>query len=456
MDLTRRQTVLALLAAGFGGAPPHRALAAGDSAPAGDGLVPDPARLLDLPPGFSYRVISRAGDVMDDGLVVPGSHDGMGVFARADGRVVLVRNHEVGLETWDPALLEPVRSGLAGVERSLLYDPGAAGLPPLGGTCTLVFDPARGRLEHHWRSLAGTLRNCSGGVTPWGSWISCEEDVSGAGEDFARDHGYAFEVPAAATRLVAPEPLRALGRFNHEGLAFDPASGCAYLTEDRPDGLLYRFQPERRGDLRAGRLQALRLRDRPAAQTHNRPDVPAIPLGERLAAEWVDLANIDAPGDDLRRRGASEHGAAAFMRGEGIERTRSGIVFTATQGGPRALGQIWRYRPSPFEGRREEERAPATLELAYESADEGTLRNPDNLAACPWGGLMLCEDSPTGDRVVHIDARGTPTLFARNPASIEELAGVCFSPDAAWMFVNIQKPGATLAIRGPWREWATR
>jgi secreted PhoX family phosphatase len=449
VDLTRREALLALLAAGFGGAPLQARAAARPRA-----LVPDPAGLLDLPAGFSYRVLSRAGEAMDDGLLVPGQHDGMGAFARADGRVVLVRNHEIGIDTWDPALAEPLRRGLATLDPALVYDAGRGGTHPLGGTTTLVFDPARGRLERHFMSLAGTLRNCSGGVTPWGSWVSCEEDLSSAGAQFARNHGYAFEVPSAATGLVAPHPLRALGRFNHEGIAVDPASGCAYETEDRPDGLLYRFLPERRGDLRAGRLQALRLRDRPAAQTHNRPPAPPIPLGERLAVEWVDLANVDGAGDDLRRRGASEHGAAAFMRGEGIVRTPSGIVFTCTIGGPAGFGQIWRYRPSPFEGRREEQREPGTLELLYESGDADRLRSPDNLVACPWGGLLVCEDAPQGDRLIHVDARGNAVPFARNAASDEELTGACFSPDGAWLFVNVQGPGATFAIRGPWKTWA--
>ncbi len=453
MELTRRQTLLALLAAGFAGAPLGDALASRGHGARPD-LVPDPEGLLDLPPGFSYRVLSRAGETMDDGLIVPGQHDGMGAFARADGRVALVRNHEVLLEAWDPAQTEPQRRGLAGVDRALLYDAGRRGEPLLGGTTTLVFDPARGRLEHHFMSLAGTARNCSGGVTPWGSWISCEEDVSSAGERFTRDHGYAFEVPANATRLVAPLPLRALGRMNHEGVAVDPASGCLYLTEDRADGLLYRFVPDRRAELHAGRLQALRLRDRAEAETHNRPPTAAIPLGERLAVAWVDLAHVDAPGDDLRLRGARDHGAARFARGEGIVRTPSGIVFSCTLGGAQRLGQLWRYRPSPFEARTEEAHTPGTLELGYESTDAGALESPDNLVACPWGGLLVCEDSPDGDRLIHIDARGNAAPFARNPSSVEELAGACFSPDGAWLFVNIQKPGATFAIRGPWKTWS--
>lgn len=41
-------------------------------------LVPDPQRLIDLPRGFSYRVISSLADWMDDGWRVPDRADGMG------------------------------------------------------------------------------------------------------------------------------------------------------------------------------------------------------------------------------------------------------------------------------------------------------------------------------------------------------------------------------------------
>ena len=91
-------------------------------------------------------------------------------------------------------------------------------------------------------SLIGTLRNCAGGPTPWNTWITCEEVVMGAGGPCKKRPWLVFRVPARETPIITnPVPLKAMGRFNHEAVAVDPISGDVYLTEDRNDGLIYRF-----------------------------------------------------------------------------------------------------------------------------------------------------------------------------------------------------------------------
>jgi hypothetical protein len=403
---------------------------------------PDPSGILDLPPGYSYVVLSRTGDAMHDGGRVPPAHDGMAAFAAPGGLIVLVRNHELDRPHaaplgWDPSAFDAAS----------LYDAGAP-----GGTTTLVYDPRERRLARHFRSLAGTLRNCAGGPTPWGSWISCEESVDGEAEGAARPHGYCFEVPARTEPALAPAlPLRGLGRFNHEAVAIDPRSGCVYLTEDRPDGLLYRFVPERPRELaRGGRLQALRVRGAPGTDTRNQGTGGArIERGAALDVEWVDLDDIEPLEDDLRLRGVTEHGAALFARGEGIDWRRGDVYVSCTSGGPAALGQLWRYRLSPEEGRSGERTRPGRLELIWEAQDPDAMRNPDNLTAARRGELYVCEDGGLGpDRLVRADAHGATQVFARNALSDAELAGATFSPDGQVLFVNIQNPGLTLAIHG--------
>ena len=70
----------------------------------------DPAGVFDLPEGFSYTVISRAGDPMSDGLVTPGKMDGMGCFALDNDRVALVRNHEINPRNLEITAFGPGRA----------------------------------------------------------------------------------------------------------------------------------------------------------------------------------------------------------------------------------------------------------------------------------------------------------------------------------------------------------
>lgn len=418
---------------------------------------------LALPPGFEQVVFSRHGEEMDDGLLVPGLHDGMGAFRGRGGTVVLVRNHEV-IRSAGPefgpfgAKLER----LDRLDRSLLFDAGRRGLPELGGTTTLVFDPTSRRLVRHALSLGGTSYNCAGGETPWSSWISCEEwtgsPVSSPECDYAVEHGWCFEIPAdSEPRLLPPLRLASLGRFRHEAVAVAPDGSAVYLTEDMPDGCLYRFLPERAVDrlgglAEGGRLQALCAIDRPSLDSRNWPESPAaIRPGERLAVRWIDLSETHAPKDDLRLR-AFEAGAIRFARGEGAWHGGDAVYVAATTGGPKQLGQVWRYRPSPQEGKPGEQDAPATLELFIESGDRDLLKNCDNVTIAPWGDLFLCEDGEGRDGLVRVTPQGAVSRFALNVADDGELAGACFSPDGRWLFVNLQRYGATVGITGPWES----
>ncbi len=424
-------------------------------------LLSDPGELLDLPEGFSYHVISRAGDPMSDGLVIPEAHDGMAAFAGPDGRVILVCNHELGPAFRSRSAFGKAFDSVPQSIRDKIYDLGGGRTPGAGGTTTTVYDPETGKTERQHLSLAGTEINCAGGSTPWGSWLSCEECFESPGSELQwgrwvtreKSHGYVFEVPASETGLVEPRPIKAMGKFEHEAAAVHEPTGIVYLTEDRHHGLFYRYLPDEPGRLHAGgRLQALAIEGRPAFSTHNWSKTSVVVAGQALRTHWVNLDNVDGEDNDLRLRGAAA-GAATFARGEDLCVADGDIVFTCTIGGRARLGQVFSYRPSPHEGQRAESEEPGRLTLIAESSARSLLRHADNITMAPWGDLLVCED--TGGShcgIIGIRADGSQYHLADNSYSNSELAGICFSPDGQTMFVNIQYPGTTLAIMGHWPD----
>jgi secreted PhoX family phosphatase len=427
-------------------------------------LLRDPQRILDLPVGFSYRVISRTGDEMGDGLLVPGKPDGMAAFpAPGDttGRYcVVVRNHE--LEPNAAGLSPFGRDGkrleaLSPDDRGRLFDPGYGYTPGLGGTTTMLIDlndPVRPRVDKEFLSLAGTVRNCAGGPTPWGSWITCEETVLGVTQKTERSHGYNFEVPAdPASGLVDPVPLEAMGRFMHEAVAVDPRTGVVYQTEDIADGLIYRFVPDVPGDLRAGgRLQALAVIDRPSLDSRNWGQT-IVRVGDTLPVRWIDVRDPSNPNDEMKLEGFAD-GATRFARGEGMwfgdAGNGSAVYFACTNGGRRKKGQIWRYEPSPAEATPGEAQAPGKLVLFAEPNHGEVVDNCDNLTINPHGGLIVCEDGGGEQFLRGLTADGKLYPFARNARGDSEFAGACFDPTGRVLFVNVQHRGLTLAVTGDW------
>ncbi len=422
-----------------------------------------PNQLLDLPEGFVAHAFSRTGEIMDDGLWVPGKHDGMAAFPGPNGKTILIRNHElnatdkiIGPFGWNNEKLNLV-------DTEKIYDLGSNKLPCLGSTTTLVYDTRTGTFEKHFLSMAGSIRNCAGGITPWNTWVTCEETVQKKEKTYQHDHGYNFEVPVTTTPgLAAPIPLKAMGRFNHEAIAVDDRTGIVYETEDRHDGLFYRFIPDEQGQLaKGGRLQALKVRDKKAADTRNwkkglQKIAPwtyePMPVSEKMAVEWVDIENVESPKDDLRKQGIEGKNAAKFARGEGIWFSGNEFYIACTNGGIAQKGQIWRYIPSPYEGTTREEKQPGTLELFIEPNDSNLLENADNLTVAPWGDLIICEDGSKDQYIVGVTPEGHTYQFARNASNTSEFAGATFSPDGTTLFVNIQNPGVTLAITGPWAD----
>lgn len=391
--------------------------------------------LLQLPRGFEYVTGSWTNDPMDGGTGrVPDSHDGMAAFRTPDGLVSLVRNHErnPGTPFGGPA-----------------YNPAAG-----GGTTTVRFDPDKGVFLDTVPSLSGTVRNCAGGPTPWGTWLSCEETTTTAA---GVPHGYVFEVPASGAGN--PVPYKAMGRFSHEAVAVDPATGIVYETEDAgPSSGFYRFVPAVPGELgRGGRLQMLAIGTTPYATN---ADGTGTSYGR---VSWVD---VDEPDPDLRAgeprvfiQGRVE-GGAQFARLEGAWYDRGTVFFVSTSGGPVGQGQIFAL-----------DLATDALRVLYASPAAEVLNAPDNLCVSPRGGLVVCEDGSGREYVHGLTPEGSIFPFALNDADLtdgtagkdveardyssSEWCGATFEPrNGSWLFLNLQSPGITIAITGPWRRGA--
>jgi secreted PhoX family phosphatase len=413
-------------------------------------LLDDPAGLLALPAGFSYRVLTHSGVTrLESGEFTPERHDGTAAFPGARGVTLLVNNHELKGPRVGWKHPVPLADGL-------VYDPAAA------GGCTVVEVHRDGRTAE-WVGIAGTSTNCAGGATSWGTWLTCEENSDRAGENgMTKDHGYVFEVDPHDRRANRdPKPVKAFGRFDHEAVVIDPRRGHAYLTEDdsSPNGLFYRWVPPEgfrhaRGRLRtladdAGVLQAPRCFDAGGRFVDDLSR--ATRIGTVYGVDWVDVPDRDARTVPVRE----QFGEGDVTRGrklEGMWWADGGAYIVSSYAreespGTPHDGQVWFYDPK---------RRTLTLKvlLGVNAApdEDGALDGPDNITVSPYGGLVIAEDGEGVQHLFGATDSGRTYPIARNDLNDSEFAGVVFSPDGRTLYANIQKPGLLLAITGPWHR----
>jgi uncharacterized protein len=477
-----KTTAVATAAGPFAGliATPAKAL----NAPSSANLVPVPDERdgvvrLHLPQGFHYRSFhdTESPVTLTDGTRLPGRHDGMGAFEGPGRTVVLIRNHEI-------------------LNAAPVFGPGTPYDSACGGGTTTIQATQNGDVVRSFTSLNGTMGNCSGGIMPWGSWITCEETVNGpdVGPDFSnkpnttlqKPHGFIFEVPASqfpGSGQSDREPIRNAGRFAHEAVSYDPEGGRLYLTEDDfgfASGF-YRYTPPADpmtvGGLRdGGYLEMLAVKGQPNAHLEAQQQQDAT-----YDVEWV---RIDEPWQEfpytpgqpaptsndealtfVAEQGWAK-GAAYFSRLEGQVYDDGVVYFTSTQGGGPAepgtaagdttgfgngSGQVWAY-----------DTRAETLRVVFQSPGPMTLDLPDNITTSRRGTLVVCEDNINDNFVRGLTTDGDLFDIALNrlrsadgtrDRSNDEFAGSTFSPDGHTLFVNIQaSAGMTFAIWGPWEE----
>lgn len=313
-----------------------------------------------IPEGASLRIVARSGAAAVPGgaYIWHGAPDGGACFAAKDGGWVYVSNSELSRRR--------------------------------GGVGALRFN-ADGEIVDSYPILSGTTDNCAGGRTLWNTWLSCEESGDG---------GLVYECDPFGERPAVARP--ALGAFNHEAAAIDPATGHVYLTEDRPDGCLYRFQPATMGDLSRGQLEV------------------AVADGTRLA--WSVVPDPSGDSAPLRRQVSA---AAKFRGGEGIIYAAEHIYFT-TKGDDR----VWALHTPTQE-----------LRVIYDARTSTTpiLTGVDNLEISPSGELLVAEDGGNM-QIVALNRDYVPrALVTLHGHDRSELAGPAFSPDGTRLYFSSQR-----------------
>lgn len=292
-------------------------------------------------------------------------------------------------------------------------------------------------------SLVTTARNCSGGITPWGTIITAEESGTSAdaNNDGYSDVGWLVEIDPLTKEVMDydndgnKDKLWAVGNVSHENAVVSNDLVTLYTGEDGGSSAVFKFVADSATKLNEGKLYALQL---------NQPLSGGDPTG--TTGRWIPIPNTTASDRNSTRSLAISLGATNFNGVEDIEISPlDGQIYFTSKG----LGRIYRFTDADSTFSNFETFVGGTSYVLNTS--QGVFTEPwrggnDNLTFDDAGNLWVLQDG--GNNYIwmvpptHTQALPKVELFASAPSGSEP-TGLTFSPDYRFGFVSIQHPSSS-------------